>query len=171
VISSPIVTTQNNNAATITQGTTTPVFVPQVVQSQGGIVTTTQVLPVSANTGLIVIPRVNRDGTITVQGTVNVASILRIVSSPDGSTIAPEINQTQLNGFNRRVASGETLVIGGLNSKTESEDENRVPLLSQIPIIGKLFRGRSRNSQDSQLLIFLTPQIVGDRASTGETPP
>jgi type II secretory pathway component HofQ len=141
------------------------------VQSQGGIVTTTQVVPVSANTGLIVIPRVNRDGTITVQGSVNVASILRIVSSPDGSSIAPEINQTQLQGFNRRVASGETLVIGGLNSKNETNDENRVPILSDIPILGKLFRGRSRSVTDSQLLIFLTPQIVGDRAATSETPP
>jgi type II secretory pathway component GspD/PulD (secretin) len=171
LISSPILTTQNNTLATITQGTTTPVFVPQVVQSQGGIVTTTQVIPVSANTGLVVIPRINRDGTITVQGSVNVASILRIVSSPDGSSIAPEINQTQLQGFNRRVASGETLVIGGLNSKNETDDENRVPILGDIPIIGKLFRGRNRTVTDAQLLIFLTPQIVGDRASTGEAPP
>ncbi|MBW3624749.1 MAG: hypothetical protein KY468_15195 [Armatimonadetes bacterium] len=171
VISSPIVTTQNNSPATISQNTTIPVFVPRILQSQGGIVTVTDVVGVQATTGLQVIPRVNRDGTITVSGSVVVQNITRIVSSPDGSSFAPEVNGTQLENFNRRVLSGETLVIGGLNTKQESDQENRVPLLADIPLIGRLFRSRNRSNTDTQLLIFLTPQVVGERAATSELPP
>lgn len=171
IIASPLVTTQNNTPATISQGTQTPVFVPQVLQSQGGIVTNTLVQYVSAQTFLVVVPRINRDGSITVQGSVGVNDILQFISSPDGSQIAPQLTQTNLQQFVRRVVSGETLVIGGLNRKQESEQESRVPLLGDIPLIGKLFRSRTRRSDDSQLLIFLTPQTVGDRPNVGETPP
>jgi len=171
VIASPIVTTQNNTPATIQQGTSTPVFLPVISTNVGGTISQTVVVPVSATTGLQVQPRVNRDGTITVTGQVSVQNIVRIVSSPDGTTVAPETNFTSLGPFVRRVASGETLVLGGLNSKNESEQETRVPLLSDIPFLGKFFRSRSRNNQENQLLIFITPNIVSEHANQGEAPP
>ncbi len=171
VIASPIVTTQNNVAANITQGTTVPVFIPTILQNQGSIVTTTTPVGVQANTTLSVLPRVNRDGSITITGSITVQNITRIVSSPDGSNVAPETNQTALSPFNRRVASGETLVIGGLNTKNESEEEQRIPLLSNIPLVGRLFRSRRRNNTDTQLLIFVTPNIVTEHANTADAPP
>jgi type II secretory pathway component GspD/PulD (secretin) len=171
VIASPIVTTQNNTPANISQGTSTPVFLPVISTNVGGTISQTVVVPVSATTGLQVQPRVNRDGTITVNGFVSVQNIVRIVSSPDGTTVAPETNFTSLGPFVRRVANGETLVIGGLNSKNESDQETRVPLLSDIPFIGRFFRSRSRNNQENQLLIFITPTIVSEHANQGEAPP
>jgi type II secretory pathway component GspD/PulD (secretin) len=58
-----------------------------------------------------------------------------------------------------------------LNSKNESDQETRVPLLSDIPFIGRFFRSRSRNNQENQLLIFITPTIVSEHANQGEAPP
>jgi type II secretory pathway component GspD/PulD (secretin) len=169
VIASPIVTTVNNIPANIQQGETVPVFLPVITTNNGGTISQTQAIGVQATTGLYVQPTINRDGTITLTGQVQIQNIVRLVSSPDGTTIAPETNQTSLGPFIRRVASGETLVIGGLNSKSESEDETKIPLLGDIPLIGKLFRSRTKNNSETQMLMFITPNIVTEHANEGQT--
>jgi general secretion pathway protein D len=169
VISSPIVTTVNNIPAQISQSDILPIFEPVITTSVGGTISQSTLVPVQSTTGLLVTPRVNRDGTINVTGQVQISNIVQLVTSPDGTQIAPEINQTSLGPFMRRVASGETLVIGGLNTKNESVQETRIPLLSDIPLIGKLFRSRTRNDQENQMLIFITPSIVTEHANEART--
>ncbi|MCX7804906.1 MAG: hypothetical protein N3A38_06910 [Planctomycetota bacterium] len=56
--------------------------------------------------------------------------------------------------------NGETVVIGGLREETEGYTNTRVPFLGDIPILGRLFRHKSRNIQTSNLLIFITPNII-----------
>ena len=93
-------------------------------------------------------------------------------------TVTPEVSELdygaglQLSGFSipaltvRRATStlqmtdGETLVIGGLYSNTVSRQVNRIPVLSQIPVLGEFFKSTVTRKQESELLILIEPEIV-----------
>ena len=66
------------------------------------------------------------------------------------------------------VPNGQTLVIGGLSSRTVQQTERRVPILGSIPILGIPFRGRNTQSTNSHLLIFVSPTIVNLRNMSEE---
>ena len=57
------------------------------------------------------------------------------------------------------VNDGDTVVIGGIIFKNETFNDNKVPGLGDIPVLGWLFKTRYKNTQDTELLIFLTPKI------------
>jgi general secretion pathway protein D len=60
------------------------------------------------------------------------------------------------------VRDQETIVLGGLRTSNFSNKNERVPLLGEIPVLGRAFRSTGRDHQDRELLIFLTPTIVGE---------
>ncbi|MEZ6005267.1 MAG: hypothetical protein R3F33_13880 [Planctomycetota bacterium] len=62
--------------------------------------------------------------------------------------------------------SGQTGMVGGLTTDTESETETRVPYLSRIPVVGELFKHRSKTKDKRSLLIFLTPTLVHSAEDT-----
>ena len=62
--------------------------------------------------------------------------------------------------------NGGTVVIGGIFELTESDTETKVPLLGDLPFLGKLFKNRSRVSNKQELLVFITPKVVAGRAVT-----
>jgi type II secretory pathway component GspD/PulD (secretin) len=73
----------------------------------------------------------------------------------------------------RRVMNGETIVVGGFIRKNESTNITQIPLLGSLPLIGPLFRSKSVTGDDTELLIFVTPTIIGEKsagASVGVTP-
>jgi len=162
-IASPMVTTLNNTPVSISKAILTATFIPQTITSPAGIVTVSQPVPIQIQTSLTVIPRVNRDGTITLTVAPQVANPGETITSPDGSVVYPTQNQTYTQ-VTRRVRSGETIVIAGLNSVTQQNSISKVPLLADIPIIGKLFRRVDRSTQDSELLIFVTPTVISEVA-------
>ena len=104
-------------------------------------------------------------------------------------TVTPEVsdlnytNAVQLSGFVipaltvRRATStlqmgdGETLVIGGLYSSTASRQTERIPLLSQIPVLGEFFKSTTTRKQESELLILIQPQIVTPDTPGVQPPP
>ena len=103
-------------------------------------------------------------------------------------TVTPEVSELdygaglQLSGFSvpaltvRRatstlqMADGETLVIGGLYSNTVSRQVNRIPLLSQIPVLGEFFKSTTTHKEESELLILIQPEIVTP-STVGAYPP
>jgi type II secretory pathway component GspD/PulD (secretin) len=60
------------------------------------------------------------------------------------------------------VKDGETIVLGGLTSQNDTGSRSRIPVLSDLPIIGQLFQGRTRERTDQELLIFVTMNILDD---------
>jgi len=58
-------------------------------------------------------------------------------------------------------------VIGGIYQETENEGEIKVPFLGDIPFLGNLFKQRSRESNRTELLIFLTPKIISPKLNLG----
>jgi len=63
--------------------------------------------------------------------------------------------------------NGETIVIGGIYSETENSGETKVPILGDVPVLGNLFKSRSRESNRTELLIFLTPKIISPKLNLG----
>ena len=63
------------------------------------------------------------------------------------------------------VENGGTVVIGGIFELTEQESENKVPMLGDIPVLGNLFKQRSRNAQKTEMLVFITPKMISDRGA------
>jgi type IV pilus assembly protein PilQ len=62
------------------------------------------------------------------------------------------------------VENGGTVVIGGIFSRDENNQTNRVPLLGDIPLLGNVFRNTAKRDNKTELLIFVTPRILKDRA-------
>jgi type II secretory pathway component GspD/PulD (secretin) len=76
------------------------------------------------------------------------------------------VNQRKLDLKNVRVKDGETLVIGGLMQEYESNTQSKTPLLSEIPLLGMLFKASSTQKNRSELIIMVTPKIIKDNDST-----
>ena len=63
------------------------------------------------------------------------------------------------------VENGGTVVIGGIFTQTDRDTVNKVPLLGDIPVLGWLFQNKTRTSNKTELLVFITPKIVTDRSA------
>jgi|TARA_B110000971_G_scaffold53872_1_gene54889 type IV pilus assembly protein PilQ len=60
------------------------------------------------------------------------------------------------------VGNGQTLVLGGICQTEEVNGTDKVPLLGDLPFVGKLFRNELRNIEKREILIFITPKIIDD---------
>ena len=76
---------------------------------------------------------------------------------------APPISKNEVNA-KVLVADGETIVIGGVFSNTQSKSTSKVPLLGDVPYVGRLFRRDSVTDEKVELLVFLTPRIMNNQA-------
>ena len=112
-----------------------------------------------ANLKLEVTPQIAPDGRIILNVDINKDSVGR--TTPGGFAIDTKHVKTQV-----LVENGGTVVIGGIFTQTEKEDVNKVPLLGDVPYMGNLFKNRQRSVSKTELLIFLTPKIVTDRAAS-----
>lgn len=156
VISTPRLITANQRQASIEQGVEIPFF----SASQNG----TNVQFRRAVLELDVRPQITPNGRIVLDLVVNKDSVGRAV--PTGiaeGTTAPTIDtrriQTQV-----LVRNGETIVLGGIQEYSRNDLESKVPLLGDIPVLGRLFRNDAEANERAELLIFVTPTIVDDRA-------
>ena len=113
-------------------------------------------------TGLIleVTPQVNKEGYITLQVNPQYSDITASNITVNGGTVYDPITRAAQTLV--RVKNGQTVVIGGMLSSTESKTVRKVPLLGYIPIIGWLFTSVSSNRQNTDLVIFITPTILVD---------
>jgi type IV pilus assembly protein PilQ len=151
IVSSPRVITADQVKALIEQGTELPYL---TATSSGA----TSISFRKANLKLEVTPQITPEGGIILDVDVNKDSVG--IQTPAGYAIDTKHVQTQV-----LVENGGTVVIGGIFVQTERNDEQKVPLLGDIPIMGHLFKNTSRTSNKSELLIFLTPRVVSDKAA------
>jgi len=149
IISAPSVTTLNNTPATIQSGLQIPI---QTVSNR-----TVSVQFVNATLQLAVTPQVTAEGTIIL--TINVAKrspqLAFAVVGASNAPIATKEAQTTVI-----VRDGGTAVIGGIYEVSSNQSQDRVPGLANIPILGHLFKNRSRNEDNDEMMIFVTPRIV-----------
>ena len=151
IISSPRVITADQNKAIIEQGTELPY---QVATSSGA----TSIQFRKANLKLEVKPQITPEGSVIMVLDINKDSVGQ--STPQGFAIDTKHVQTEV-----LVENGGTVVIGGIFTQTESTDVTKVPLLGDVPYLGALFRNTAKVATKTELLIFITPKIVTDRAA------
>ena len=151
IISSPRVITADQNKAIIEQGTELPY---QVATSSGA----TSIQFRKANLKLEVKPQITPEGSVIMTLDINKDSVGQ--STPQGFAIDTKHVQTEV-----LVENGGTVVIGGIFTQNETTDVNKVPLLGDIPYAGALFRNTTRVATKTELLIFITPKIVTERAT------
>lgn len=159
VVNAPIVTTMNNTPAAVFFTTNDYIIQQVVVFDQNGRPTTfSQPFPLFATTVLSVTPRINQDGTITLALSPTVTTPGKVQV---GNEQLPKFD-TQSVFTVRRIKNGETMVIGGLIEKRESNTINKVPILADLPIIGQFFRTRDKSINENELLIFITAEVLPD---------
>jgi type II secretory pathway component GspD/PulD (secretin) len=158
IINSPIISTINNQNASISISTVIPYWTSYATVTDTTVVNNSYVNFIDVDTHLDILPRVNGDGTITMILRPGVSDTGNVVTGPNGETIPEE--RTQELFTQRRVANGETIVVGGFIRKNDSESYQKIPVLGDLPLVGSLFRTVSRTTEDRELLIFITPTII-----------
>lgn len=161
VVNAPRVTTFNNLAAQLVSSTSTTIPTKQTViipNGNGTPITTEQIIytTIPSGTTLTVIPTINRDGTITM--TLNPSVSLASPSTTVGSPYPDISNQSITTSAN--IKDGDTLAIGGFRTQNFIDQKGRVPILSDIPLFGRLFRSKSKTLVDTDLIILVTAHVV-----------
>ena len=151
VVSSPRVITADQQKALIEQGEELPY---QVATSSGA----TSLQFRKANLKLEVTPQITPEGNVILDVDVTKDSVGRATAA--GFAINTKHVKTQV-----LVENGGTVVIGGIFEQNDREDVTKVPFLGDVPFLGNLFKTRTKTSAKTELLIFLTPKLVTDRAA------
>lgn len=161
VLARPNVTVFDGRKATILMGDKVPVFTSSSDTSDSDSSTTMTVEYKEVGVKLEVLPRINEmdKQTITLVIKPSVSTISQWVES--GNNKAPQISERSAE-TTVRVKNGETILIGGLLKNEEIKSIKQIPFLSKIPILGELFKSRSTEKKDTEVVIAITPKIVYD---------
>ena len=151
LVSSPRIVTADQTKAMIEQGTEFPY---QQATSSGA----TAVAFRRATLKLEVTPQITPEGNIILDLDINKDS--RGETTAAGIAINTKHIKTQV-----LVENGGTVVIGGIFELAETENETKVPLLGDLPGVGNLFKNKSRTSNKQEMLVFITPKMIADRAA------
>ena len=156
IVSSPHVITSNQKEATIEQG----VEIPYQESSSSGATTTQFKKAVLA---LKVKPQITPDNRVILDLTITKDSIGQLVQSATGGQV-PSID-TRTITTQVLVNDGQTVVLGGIMETERRTSDNKVPMLGDIPVLGYLFKSRTRTNNKDELLIFVTPKILREGAN------
>jgi type IV pilus assembly protein PilQ len=151
IIATPRVITANQKEAVIEQGQEIP-----YQQSASSGATTIQFK--KAVLSLKVTPQITPDNRIILDLDVRDDAVGTIVVASGGVNV-PSINTREIS-TQVLVNDGQTVVLGGILSTTEREDDTKVPYLGDIPVLGHLFKNTVHQDNKDELMIFITPKIV-----------
>src|SRR5580698_2425677 len=151
IISSPRVITANQKEATIEQGIEIP-----YQQSASSGATTIQFK--KAVLSLKVTPQITPDSRIILDLDVRDDAVGTVVVASGGVNV-PSIDTREI-ATQVLVNDGQTVVLGGILSTTQSEIDTKVPYLGDIPVLGHLFKTTNHEDNKDELMIFITPKIV-----------
>lgn len=161
VISRPSVLALHNEQAELQVGDQVPVVLQSAVSidnPDAPLVNQTAY----RNTGVIltVTPQIRAGGLVEIEITQEVSGVAQTTSSGIDS---PTITQRRI-ASTLLIPSGEAVALGGLISERRTAGGSGVPVLRDIPVLGRAFRSDSRSLDRTELLVILTPQIINDPA-------
>ncbi|WP_232455300.1 type IV pilus secretin PilQ [Burkholderia ubonensis] len=158
IVSSPRVVTADRAKAIVEQGAELP-YQAKVGNGLSGVQFRRATLKLEVE------PQITPDGRVVLDLDVTKDSVGEPTAA--GPAIHTKHVQTRVE-----VEDGGTVAIGGIYEQLRRDDVTRVPLLGKIPILGALFRHRAQRDQRSELVVFITPTVVGARcdAAGGSEP-
>ena len=154
IIASPRLLASHMQPASIKQGSEIPY---QVSRGNSGA---TSVEFKEAVLGMEVTPTVLQKERIRLKLRISQNMPGRVLKQGEGETLA--IDKQEIETV-VEVKSGETLALGGIFQRKSSSSDDRVPLLGDIPLFGRLFRHEGKDRQRRELVVFITPRLVGER--------
>ena len=154
VVSQPKVVTSDKETAKILKGSEIPY---QEASSSGATSTSFK----EAALSLEVTPQITPDNRIMMDVKVT-------KDEPDFANALDGVPPIKKNEVNAKVlvTDGETIVIGGVFSNTQTKSVDKVPFLGDLPFVGRIFRRDNVQDQKSELLVFITPRIMNTQAIT-----
>lgn len=159
VLSRPTILARNNQQAVITVGQSVPLITNVRFDTFGNAINSVQY----QNVGIIlrVTPFITSDGMVEMIVAPEISSLSEQSIPISTGASAPVIN---LRSADTVVVTpdGQTVIIGGLMQNDKTSTESKIPLLGDIPLLGKLFKRTVKNQAKTELMIFLTPQIIED---------
>jgi type II secretory pathway component GspD/PulD (secretin) len=157
VLSRPQVTTMDNQSARVFVGQVFPIVNGSNATATG--VVTTSITPTPVGVQLVVTPRISPDGKVIMRVTPEVSSTAPTNVNLGNGVTATAINQQTVD-TTVIAGDGETVALGGLITKHDQKEENKVPWLGDLPGVGALFRYRTQTKSKQELLIIMTPHII-----------
>jgi general secretion pathway protein D len=152
LLADPHVTVEENEVAIMESVQEIPY--QQITQSElGGQIGTTAFKKVGIT--LNVTPQIAADGTVRMNVSQEFSRLAGFTENDDQPIIDSRQASTSV-----RVANKQTVVIGGLRQRSDTGDFNGIPFLKDVRFVGPLFRSRDTNVRESELLVFLQPEIV-----------
>jgi len=155
ILSNPILVTSDNKAATISITNEIPIEQEAQVPSGGGSVVTSTVEFRSVGIKLDITPKINADNYITLKISQEISSRGADVGNQ------PSFN-TRLVNTEVVLKDNQVLVMGGLMQTTTTDTVSGVPILKDLPYIGKLFGSESTSLSKTELMIFITPHVISN---------
>ncbi|MDR6290880.1 general secretion pathway protein D [Inquilinus ginsengisoli] len=157
VVSSPSLAVLDNQTAQLKVGDQVPVITRQQQSTDNPdapIVNNVEY----RDTGVIlqVTPRINPDGQVNLDIRQEVSNVVEGTEDRGGN---PTISQREV-GTSVSVASGQTVILGGLISDRQSRGNSGIPVLRDIPLVGNLFSGVNNSDQRTELVILITPKVI-----------
>jgi len=170
VVQYPRVLTVNNREVAISNARNEPILAGNTSNSSGGdSVQTNAIEFLPIGTQLNILPKTMPDGSVFLNVAITVSNIIsfRSIVLP-GSPVPNEYPVTGSRVYQAalQVDSGYTLAVGGLEEALDSERDNGVLLLKDIPGVGQLFKSKGRELNKKNLIVFITPTIIRDRSRT-----
>jgi MSHA type pilus biogenesis protein MshL len=158
ILSSPTISTLNNQKAIIRVGNQDVFFITGAVATQN---TVTQIIqPMTIDIGIIldVTPQIAEDGTIIMNIHPSITDKTGEKTTPDGKSTFPLLSVRETD-TTVRVRDGQTIIIAGLMQEKNEENYTGVPVLQSLPLMGGLFRYKTGTKRNSELVIMITPTL------------
>ncbi|HWG67723.1 MAG TPA: type II secretion system secretin GspD [Rhodanobacteraceae bacterium] len=158
VLSAPSTVVLNNQETTFKVGEKIPIVQTYLVPGLGSTadnVSAGQVQYIDTGVLLDVVPRVSPGGLVYLD-------VQQVVSKPSATTDKNGNYTISNRALSTEVAvqSGQTVLLGGLIQQTDSVQDNGVPFLNRIPVLGRLFGTTDRNRSRTELIVLITPRII-----------
>jgi general secretion pathway protein D len=166
IVSTPNLLTMDNEEAKIVVGRNVPFPVGTGRDNNNNPIISFQREDVAIT--LKVTPQINESNYVTLQVFQEVQEIETDTSNLDPLTSGGPTTSKRSVESTVVVKDNQTIVLGGLIGETDSEVETKVPILGDLPLVGRLFRGRQVTRRKTNLLIFLTPHIISEPADLEE---
>ncbi|HQZ30907.1 MAG TPA: type IV pilus secretin PilQ [Arenimonas sp.] len=157
VVSNPRVITANQREAIIRQGDEVGYLTIQPATTPGAVATATVEFK-EVLLELKVTPTITQDGRVYLNLMVKKDEVSELIANPAGGFV-PQIARREVSTA-VLIDNGQTVVVGGVYEFSSREDLRKVPFLGDLPVLGNLFKNRSKLSDKAELLIFVTPRIL-----------
>ncbi len=164
ILSNPHIATEEGKEATINVITRQPYSETTTTTTTSATTESTQFTFVDVGVKLNVTPTINKDGYISMLIKPEVSSITSFFPSEAAEQRVPVIETSNAEST-VLVKDGTTIIIAGMIKDARQKSLNKVPLLGDVPVMGKLFSNRSDAVQRTETIVFLTPRIItGDES-------